>query len=1286
MSRLITTNLYAFVSVLMFLGTLQAQTDPLYEDWRWVQFTENSGLPSNDILDVFETTTGIVWVRTDAGLAWYDGFVWQPVGPAEGLPLGIISQAKPGLNGDVLVVAEEKYYHGTTHGFQFVPVVVDGDSVSVSQVLPRNEDQVYVFSDQALFMVQNGESFELGALPKASLSTQKRQVVRTRSGRIWSLSSVGLHEWGETAWIPQVLGHGFADIVEDVSGELIFSEHSAVQQGLWIWPTDGTPKYKEQEATGLIVTAMHMAANGDVVVVYASGLVEVRRGEVWTKLVPVPQWMRGAKCLYFSENQDLWVGSDEGVFLFRSSSKRWTQLGGNNLRPKEMVVGEIHQMDNGDLWAGTLAGVSIYHPNGTVTHIDSVLGNSIASVTGIAEDRDGGVWITSGGGFQGAYRWHHNTWRYYGQDDGLLASHYHRIIPDRQGRLWFLGLADVISGAGLDQEQGAFVYDGQGLAQWGPNKGLIHGRVYAFSEASDGALWFGTLGGLSRWFDGKWKHWTSKDGLKSDRIFTLVLDNTDRVWFGHGANKENGLGYIDEQGLPQYFTVADGLVGNRVFEISMAPDGALWLGVWGSGINRYQDGIFSAFGRDTGLDNLNLWPVLPLSQEVYVGTSAGMYVLDLSERENPPPRVELSAPVIDGNRVVLRWQAHPFWGAMPMDKVETRYKLDNSDWSAWSTEREIVHNDLVSGEHNFVVQSKGFMGNMEEMGNMVSFHVAPPFYWHPLFWGGVCFWGVSLVVIGVGYWRKQRRFLHEIEHRNTELETEISERSAIEEKLRQSEEKFRQLVEFVPYGIVLVAKDGQINLINAQTESLFGYRRDELLGQNIELLMPERFRETHRGHIGLYYNDLTQRPMGSDLSLWGRRRNGSEFPVEISLGPVTIENEVLVLGIIVDVTDRERLQEQLRQSQKMEAIGNLAGGIAHDFNNLLTVINGYSQMLSLQTDAGPTRNLLDEITNAGERASALTRQLLAFSRKQVLQPKLLDLNAVLTDTAKMLRRLIGEDIEFSVVYGAKGHIKADPSQLEQVFLNLVVNARDAMPQGGTLMIKTENKKVGSRFFKQNEELPIGDYVVISVRDTGVGMSAETQSQIFEPFFTTKEVGKGTGLGLAMVYGIVKQSGGYIFVDSEVGKGTTFNIYFNRVEEVVDEGAEAQVPEISYGGTETVLLVEDDDMVRDFTCQVLTQNGYRVLDAESGERAFELCHESGSDIALLLTDVVMPNLSGRQVAEQLQETYPNLKVLFMSGYTDDAIFQHGIIDEEVAFIQKPFKPNEVLKKVREILDS
>jgi len=521
---------------------------------------------------------------------------------------------------------------------------------------------------------------------------------------------------------------------------------------------------------------------------------------------------------------------------------------------------------------------------------------------------------------------------------------------------------------------------------------------------------------------------------------------------------------------------------------------------------------------------------------------------------------------------------------------------------------------------------------------------------------------------------------------------DITERKQAEEALRQSEERYRDLVENAHDIIYSHDLKGNYTSINKAGEQITGYTREEALKLNLaDTVAPQDFEKTK----AMMANKLT----GGQVTAYEVEiiaKDGRRIAIEANTKLVMQDGvPVGVQGIARDITERKRMEkalheseEQLRQSQKMEAIGQLAGGVAHDFNNLLTAINGYSSLaLRRLGDDHPVKPHLEEIKKAGDRAANLTRQLLAFGRKQMLQPLALNLNDIVTDMTKMLKRLIGENVQLVTWLSPELHrITADPGQIEQVLVNLVVNARDAMPMGGTLTIETANANLDDAYTSKHIDVTAGQFIMLAVSDTGIGMDPQTRNRIFEPFFTTKEKGKGTGLGLSTVYGIVKQSGGNVWVYSEEGKGTTFKVYLPQIEGEVTalEDSKARVP--MKRGSETVMLVEDEEMVRKLASELLEESGYVVLSASGGEEAIYFATTNKGRIDLLITDVVMPKVSGKEVAEQVRKIHPETKVLFMSGYTDEAIVHHGIVDSNIAFIQKPFSEHALAQKIREVLDS
>lgn len=548
----------------------------------------------------------------------------------------------------------------------------------------------------------------------------------------------------------------------------------------------------------------------------------------------------------------------------------------------------------------------------------------------------------------------------------------------------------------------------------------------------------------------------------------------------------------------------------------------------------------------------------------------------------------------------------------------------------------------------------------------------------------------------------------------TDLRQQMAQLEAAYQRLdtawHESDERFRHWSEATFEGVA-VHEQGQILEANPKLAEIFGYELPEFIGKQIsELIAPES-----RDQV------LTKTLSGTQeaYEAVGLRKDGVVFPIEISEKTIPYEARTAKILVVRDTTEQKRakaaykqaviyahelraeinerkraealrneLEQQFRQVQKMEAIGRLAGGVAHDFNNLLTAIMGYTAMAAdtLPPDHAAHPDL-EGIQKTAQRAANLTRQLLAFARRQIIEPRVLNLNDLILNVEKMLRRLISEDIKLTALLAPDlAPLKADPGQLEQILLNLVVNARDAMPNGGELIIETANVSLDHDYARRHAEVTPGEYVLLAVSDTGIGMTEEVKARLFEPFFTTKEVGKGTGLGLATCFGIVKQNEGHIRAYSEVGVGTTFKIYLPQVEGVATPLVRPEPIDILAQGTETILLAEDEITVRDLAAQSLRQQGYTVLEATDGLEALELAQsQPQNEIHLLLTDMIMPRLGGANLAEQLRATRPQLKVLFMSGYTDSTIIRYGLPQTGSAFLQKPFSPRRLIRKVREVLD-
>jgi PAS domain S-box-containing protein len=529
------------------------------------------------------------------------------------------------------------------------------------------------------------------------------------------------------------------------------------------------------------------------------------------------------------------------------------------------------------------------------------------------------------------------------------------------------------------------------------------------------------------------------------------------------------------------------------------------------------------------------------------------------------------------------------------------------------------------------------------------------------------------------------------------------ERKQSEEALQKSEELLRTVINAAHEAIIAIGEDGLLTLFNPAAEKMFGRGKDEMLGQPLDGLMPGEFREKHRKYVKEYFSKGTPRgAIDKVVELPALRSNGTLFPMEISLAAGKLANEKYVVGIGRDITKRKQaekekqeLEGRLRQGQKMEAIGNLSGGVAHDFNNLLTVINGNAEVALMKLQKNhPLHKHFNAIHQAGKRAEELTRQLLGFSRKQIFDAKIIDMNRVITDFSEMMRRLIGEDIHVEMLLKpGLPPIKADPGQIEQILVNLIVNARDAVIGKNTaekkITIETGQVYLDEAFTAVHPGSSIGLHVLLLFSDSGIGMDSETKRKIFEPFFTTKAKGKGTGLGMSTVYGIVKQNNGCIYVYSEPGQGTAIKIYWPSTtgKENLEATGKIEEKKDDITGRERILLVEDEDSVRDFAAETLTDLGYEIFEAENGKKALELIQEKKMDLKvdLLFTDLVMPEMNGRELAGKLKAMIPEVGILYASGYTYNQLIRNGALEEGVQLIQKPYSVRLLAKKVREVLD-
>lgn len=800
---------------------LQAQIEPLFEPWRWVLFTTDSGLPDNTVFSVTEGHDGTPWAATRNGLSWYDGYRWRPVKLPGSLP-SPASVVLPFHREDMLAVIANRLYRVTREELVAMPFRHEGMEENIYSIVPFRDSLFMIYTRMGLWTYHGG-TFHPFSGPEGDrfLSDGNPNLWRTDRGDIWLNTANGLYRRQNGSW-NRVMQYGefyFAikSIVQNKKGQGIATiVLPSNQQGLWEWTGNGTPVRSKTERLAL-VQSIDFDLNEHPLVAYESGEVRFRRNSRWENFFPLPPQMAHIQFLKFRENGDLWVGTERGLYLHRRSSRRWSTWR-HPFPDLRNSVHELYRTSDGSIWLGTMRGLEIHKPDGSVQWIERVLGNALNLVTGIIEDNHGNVWISSGASFEGAYRWDGRQWKHFGRNDGLNAPRVHKIQKDRSGRLWFMGMGTNY--ADPNNQPGAYVYNGTAFVRWGVEEGLMNGRMYGFAEHPDGSLWFASYGGLSRWKNGTWKHWTSGNGLPaSSRVPALAIDRNGTVWF---TDQYTGLGMIDGDNEPRFLTVEDGLINPFIWDLKVDRFNTLWISTR-AGLSTYANGIFSSFTSNNGLQTLRLWEILPLEDKVYIGSSGnGVTIFDRTEI-SPPPLVELSKPVVEGNHALARWQAYASWGEIEPDKIETRYRIDNGPWSHWSTDREVQIPNLRAGSHGLVVQAKGLDGNFSERGYLASFSVEPGLLEHPAFLVPIGLFSIAFLLMGGAYLRRKRKQ---------------------DAALRESENRYRAVVEDQTEFICRLLPDGTLTFINDAYCRTLGRQREELVGKNAKQLFADNNRET----------------------------------------------------------------------------------------------------------------------------------------------------------------------------------------------------------------------------------------------------------------------------------------------------------------------------------------------------------------------------------------------------------------------------------------------------------
>lgn len=899
-------------------AVLQAQVPVTDEPWRWASFGRESGLPAVGISSITETSDGTIWVATDAGLAWFDGFVWHAMGAAEGVDERPGGQLVAGPGNRVFAIVHNQLHVGDTTGFVRVPILVDArllDSTRASQIIeqivagvaPLGPDDCVVLirhggdpaSTKALIRVRQGTA-SVVATPVPL--DDAADLFALRSGSVYLSAAGRLYRWTPGGWeATHTVDRGGASLealAGNADGAVVgFVTSPPGARGVLEGAEHGAVVRVAGEGAGL-ARAADVGPLGDAVVVYASGHVRLRRSGRWTDIGYVPRALgRSARSVLFARRGNLWFGTEDGVVLYRGSARRWTTRSFPFPDPRA-VVNAIVVARDGTVWTGTEDGIVVYRLDRVEPEwIRAVAGHRLGAITGLAQDGSGAIWATSGLSFEGAYRWDGREWRHFGPAEGLAAPRVHDVVVDREGRPWFLGIAapgDISGGPG------AFRYAGGRFERWGEAEGLPSGRVYAFADDSTGALWFGTLAGISRWRGRQWTHWSMwHAALPAGRSVSVGLRpralavGAGRLWF---ADQYLGVGAIDDRDSLRLWGRRDGLLSTEAHDVHEDRDGTVWASTT-RGLCAYRDdaGQWSCIGPATGLATENVWPLVVTPQGIYLGTQGeGLQVLSRAEAADPPPRVFFDRPVVRGRTVEVAWRADAWEAAIPSAALATRYRIDGRPWSPWSGERAVSLAGQRPGRHLVEVQARGLFIPLELVTVAQGVSVPLPFVLRPGFALPVGVLLALLGAVGLFAWRHRARSLAD---------------------LRASEARFRSLGEAAFEGVGFLG-EGDVLEVNARLAAMFGYGREEVIGMGLAQLVAPQSAGLLREVQQLMRRRNPDEP-AVQLELWARRKDGSEFPAEIQTKAMPLGDRLVRVVAVRDITERHAAERaRLRSEEK----------------------------------------------------------------------------------------------------------------------------------------------------------------------------------------------------------------------------------------------------------------------------------------------------------------------------------------------------------------------------------
>jgi signal transduction histidine kinase/DNA-binding NarL/FixJ family response regulator/ligand-binding sensor domain-containing protein len=1226
--------LIRYLALLLLASPCMATTtSDLYPAWRWSGFGSAEGLTAA-VSHIREGADGTLWVATTDGVLWFDGYRFiRPPGTEYSVKRLL---ALP--NGNVAFTVDGVLHTGGRDGFAMFPL-----PFKVFQAIAVGPDVLLLSRTSDLYLLHEGD-LQPVALP-ADARREDVQGLESDGSAIWLRLTEDLFLRQANGWVRESQGRDLRYVTLDHDGRRYGSvELPLEERGLWTWESDGEASPVAGAVQDLI-RVIAAAQDGRLLVVYESGAIlwKAGPGQAFEQLDPLPEPMRDIHDALFRRNGDLLLATSDGIWLHRTAAVAWKRWHTPSVSARNRVD-EILPLRNGDIWIGTDGGVEVRHADGTVSWHEQALGMDLQIITGLAEDADGGVWVSSGAYWDGAFRYHDGQWRFYHGSDGLLASRIHRIHRDDEGRLWFLGLGNP-TGASRNSPSAIATYHEGRFGVFDLEGPLALGRVHSFAQGADGAWWFSGVGGIGRYLDGAWSYWNTDNGLRFGTVFALVADPREGgVFF---ADQNNGLGHVRPDGEITYLGERDGLIHDIIWDLDVDATGALWVATRG-GLSSYKDGMWLNFGPDSGLEALELWPVAATEGRILVGSAGkGTFTLDLHKAGGAPPRATYLPVFVGDERVIVRWRALSFEGMIPRDRILTRTRLDGGVFSSWSTKRELSLAGLSAGTHTITVQAASIVGKYDEDGYIETFVVPPRLYSRPVFYLPVAASGLTVILLSIVLVLRRRRDAaaladSEARYRSFFQQAPISlweqDYSAVKTYLDDQglADEATLLAHLTPR--VVFDCTARIHILDANdaTLELFECEDRLLLAQEMHrVFRREAYPVLRQGIVALYGGQTRYSHETVAYSLQGTRRN---VILNFTVIPGAREDYSRVLVSVLDVTAQRQAAEEMKAAAQAAEDANVAksaflANTSHEIRTPINAVMGMAQALQEEDLSPRAADQVDTVLRASESLAEIIDDLLDLSKIEAGQMELTCLPFAPLEVLEAARRTLstratdkGIDLVVTTDPTVPGSVEGDRVRLRQILLNLLGNAVKFTDEG---YVRVHMRAVST-----------DDAVIlhVEIHDSGIGIPEDRLQAIFDPFTQgdssiTRTHG-GTGLGLSISRRLVEMMGGEIEANSAPGVGSTFRFHIRVAPGSGDVQSTEAIADVT-ALPMRILLVEDNALNRKVAHALLRGDAHQIIEAENGVVAVERFTEGGS-FDVILMDLQMPEMDGVTATTRIRQ--------------------------------------------------